>query len=80
MHLFVGLKKTDIQRPVGEVDVLIGCEYAGFHPVPEQSVDNLILLRNQFGKCLSGSHKNLTEGTKKVVQHIVIHHVESIEI
>ena len=32
-----GLQKEDIGRPEGEIDVLIGFEYAGFHPVREQS-------------------------------------------
>ena len=31
-HLFRSVTKDDITRPTGEIDVLIGFEYAGFHP------------------------------------------------
>ena len=37
LHLFNDIKEFDIQRPTGEIDVLVGHEYAGFHPVREQS-------------------------------------------
>ena len=38
MHLFKEVKKSEIQRPAGDIDVLVGFEYAGFHPVKEQAV------------------------------------------
>ena len=31
--LFQGLNAKEVKRPVGEIDVLIGFEYAGFHPI-----------------------------------------------
>ena len=34
--LFQGLNAKEVKRPVGEIDVLIGFEYAGFHPIREQ--------------------------------------------
>ena len=46
LHLFDDIKEVDIQRPTGEIDVLFGYEYAGFHPVREQSVGHLIIGEN----------------------------------
>ena len=48
LHLFDDMKEVDIQKPTGEIDVLIGYEYAGFHPLREQSVGHLIILSNQL--------------------------------
>ena len=80
LHLFNDIKEVDIQRPTGEIDILVRYEYAGFHPVREQSVGHLIILNNQFGKCLSGTHQMLKEKTQKLVQHIVIHHIERVKL
>ena len=80
IHLFTNLRESEVKRPVGEVDVLIGFEYAGFHPVREQSADHLLLMSNRFGKCIGGSHKMLYEGTRKVVQHVVIHHCQRVNV
>ena len=64
----------------GEIDVLVGYEYARFHPAREQSVGHLIILNNQFGKCMSGTHQMLKERTIKLVQHIVIHHIKRVKL
>ena len=50
--LFQGLNAKDVKRPVGEINVLIGFEYAGFHPIREQYSDHLLALKNQFWRCL----------------------------
>jgi len=44
--LFRNVTKEEIARSTGEVDVLIGFEYAGFHPQKEQSSEHLLLLKN----------------------------------
>ena len=80
IHLFRGLDGKEVERPEGEIDVLIGFEYAGFHPVQEQSSGHLLLLKNRFGRCLGGSHPELTENARKVVQGVVVNHAESISI
>ena len=80
VHLFDGITEGDIQRPHGEVDALIGFEYAGYHPVREQSADHLLLMRNRFGVCLSGSHSMLQESTQKLVQNVIIHHLQRVAI
>ena len=47
-RLFKDVTKEEIARPTGEVDVLIGFEYAGFHPQKEQFLGHLLLLKNQM--------------------------------
>ena len=34
--LFPGLDPDKVARPIGAVDVMIGLNYAGFHPVPSK--------------------------------------------
>ena len=78
--LFKNLSHHDIRRPTGEIDVLIGFEYAEFHLVREQSHDHLPVLRNRFGKCIGGSHSLLKENTQKIFQHATVLHVDKIRI
>lgn len=61
VHLFKGITMTEVARPTGPVDILIGYEYAGFHPQVEKRIGHLLLLQNQFGKCLGGKHPNVQE-------------------
>ena len=68
----------NIRRPAGEVDVLIGYEYAGFHPVPSVQLGHLLILENKFGKCIGGSHPKLTEMTKYRYRQIM--HVNAKEV
>ena len=35
-QLFHNVREDEIKRPYGEIDVLIGFEYAGYHPVRKQ--------------------------------------------
>lgn len=80
LHLFEGLNKDDIERPEGEIDVLIGFEYAGHHPVRKQSSGHLLLLRNRFGYCLGGSHMQLAESTINLIQNATAHHIARVDI
>lgn len=63
-QLFKDVPNAGIDRPVGEVDVLIGFNYANFHPQREQSVEHLLLLKNRFGRCMGGTHPKVKEDTK----------------
>ena len=78
--MFIDVRKEEILRPDGEIDVLIGFVYAGYHPVREQSSGNLLEMCNRFGKCLGGFHRSLNEGTRKLVQHVTIHHIRQIKV
>ena len=64
-RLFRNVTKREITRPTGEVDVLIGFEYAGFHPQKEQSSEHLLLLKNRFGRCLGGTHPQIKERNER---------------
>lgn len=80
LHLFHGVKKAEVDRPVGEIDVLIGFEYAGFHPVRLQSSHHLLLLGNQFGRCLGGSHWKLRESAQTLIQYATVHLTARINV
>ena len=69
MHLFHGVNKAEVDRPTGGIDVLIGYEYAGFHSVRLRPSDHLLLLGNQFGRCLGGSHQRLNERAQMFIQY-----------
>lgn len=79
-QLFPSTLLNELHRPSGEIDVLIGFEYAGFHPTRKRSNGHLLVMENRFGKCLGGSHPVLIEKTQKLIKHVVIHHAKSIEI
>ena len=56
---FENVDLRDIQRPPGEVDLLIGYDYAGWHPIPENTNGHLIILSNMFGKCVGGRYPSV---------------------
>ena len=78
--LFEGVGIEEVRRPYGSIDVLIGFEYAGCHPVKRLSVENLLILGNRFGKCLGGSHPVLKEKARKLLQYVSINYVKGINI
>ena len=61
VRFFNNVSKEEILRPVGPVDVLIGYEYAAYHPQKEQTSDHLLLLKNRFGRCIGGMHPSMKE-------------------
>ena len=71
-NLFKSLHKKEVHQSNGEIEALIVYEYAGYHPVKQQSVGHLLLLKNHFGKCIGGSHPNLQEGTSKLIQYATV--------
>ena len=60
-HLFRNVTKDEIAPPAGLVAVLIGYEYAAYHPEREQIIGHLVLLKNRFGRCV----EDLTHYLKK---------------
>ena len=81
VHLFSkqNLKEKEVQRPVGQVDFLLGNDMAGIHTtVSEEDVcENLRLLHSKFrsGKLLSGTHKLINPKPIQInaVVHRLIH-------
>ena len=80
LDLFKNVTRSEVHRPSGKVDLLIGMDYAGFHPVTETSRNHLLLMKNQFGYCLGGTHPMLEERTKKLIQTVTVHHVQAVKI
>ena len=59
------IEESKINRPVGgEVDMLIGLQYAAFHPMPVQTDGHLVLYRNRFGNTIGGNYPEICEDTK----------------
>ena len=67
IQLFKDITLADVERPSGEIDLLIGYDYAALHPVRQQRSDNLLLLTNNFGKCIVGSHPKIIENTRSYI-------------
>ena len=72
----LGIERAFIQRPVGEIDILIGFEHAGFHPTAIRNVEHLVLMKSRFGYCLGGTHPLLHETGEKLIQDISIHYLK----
>ena len=64
--MFNNVLQKDINRPEGKVDVLIGYQYAAYHPQKEQNNGHLLLLENRFGKCVGGSHPMIKENNTTI--------------
>ena len=64
-RLFKGVNKSDLIRPVGPVDLLIGIHIVQIHPLfadPKKHIKgNLRMLMSQFGSglLLDGTHKSI---------------------
>ena len=77
-ELFKDVPKKEIERPTGEVDVLIGYEYAGFHPQKEQSSGHLLLLKNRFSRCIGGTHQQIkTTKDRYELNDVQVLHISS---
>ena len=78
IRLFKNPKAQEVDRPKeGEVDCLIGYEYAAFHPHRTEAIGHLLLLHNRFGTIIGGTHPKLEEKTWKIVQHVTVHHANA---
>ena len=75
IKLLEGVGAQDLDRPEeGEIDCLIGYEYAAFHPVRKQAAGHLLLLEHRFAMTIGGTNPTLKERTRKVLQHGTVHH------
>ena len=48
-----------VYRPKGEIDILIGFDYAGFHPKIVRNFEHLVLMKCRLWYCLGGRHPSL---------------------
>ena len=58
---FPFLNPTDVQRRSGEVELLIGNNYAPLHPIRIDTNEGLVLYKSEFGsgRILGGSHQSI---------------------
>ena len=82
----VGVQPGVIKRPTqGEIDMLIGQQAASLHPVRKRAVGNLVLMENDFGMVVSGSHPQvktvdaITLSCMQVRDAVVMHAIGGIE-
>ena len=61
--LFKNTKPSDIKRPRGKLDILIGSNYLSLHPTKICARDGLVLFQSLFGtgKVLGGTHHHVQE-------------------
>lgn len=59
-ELFEGISNHDIDRPCGEIDMLIGVNYSELLPKVVQTNEGLQLLENPFGFSIRGKHSKIT--------------------
>ena len=81
------IKTDEINRPDhGEIDILLGQQVAPLHPSRIDVVGNLVLMRNDFGYAVAGSHskikptESITLSCKQArTAHVVAHSSGGIE-
>ena len=61
--LFKNTKPSEIKRPRGKLDLLIGSNYLSLHPTKICACDGLVLFQSVFGtgKVLGGTHHHVQE-------------------
>ena len=72
--LFPYIDKARIQQPTGDTDILIGMQYAAFHPNRIDNRDHMLLSENRFGYAIAGSHPMIKKYPENIVQHAVVLH------
>ena len=62
-HLFPSISPSQIRRPKGKVDILIGNNYAALHRSKKLACEGLVIYESMFGtgKILGGSHNQIEE-------------------
>ena len=72
------VKVGELSRPKeGEVDLLIGQQYAAFHPSRHSSAGHLLLLKNDYGGyVIAGSHPDIKTGTEITESCLKVRHAK----
>ena len=82
VHSKIGVSGQSLARPYGEVDLLVGLQYAALHPRCISVVGQLRLLTRQFGSgyLLDGHHPSVPPATVYVnsTAHKYCHSTEVI--
>ena len=78
--MFSNVDYADVNQPLGEVDIVIGLDYASFHPQIVESHRHLVLYQNRFGRCIGGTHPDVQEDTKRMVCQAIVNHINAENI
>ena len=70
-ELFVGISNSEVDRPHGEIDMLIGANYSELLPRVVQTNKGLQLLKNQFGFSIRGRYEEIT-GQVNSGNHVLV--------
>lgn len=70
-ELFVGISRSDVDRPHGEIDMLIGTNYCELLPIVVQTNKGLQVQENQFGFSIRGRHEEIT-GQPNTSNHTLV--------
>lgn len=75
-YIFDVSTNTDILRPQGKVDLLIGADNCDMIPSVVKTVGKLQLMKGPFGYCIRGSHQNFKDNNTRYysakINHIQI--------
>lgn len=74
----LGIDPQVIDRPKGEIDLLIGTDYCTLLPDVVKTVGNLQLMKGRFGYCVRGD-QGLVEDSERCLNALV-HHVQGTRI
>ncbi|XP_045115478.1 uncharacterized protein LOC123507035 [Portunus trituberculatus] len=74
----LGVDPQEIDRPKGEVDILIGTDYCTLLPTVAKTVGNLQLMKGRFGFCVRGDQGFIDDGGKGL--NVFVHHVQGTRI
>ena len=82
LHNCSRMSQLKTNCPTGEIDVLIGYQYAACHPQREDNNGHLLLLKNRFGKCIGGSHPLINDKTRQYakLEDARVYHANAVSI
>ncbi|XP_045130250.1 uncharacterized protein LOC123515574 [Portunus trituberculatus] len=70
-EFFVGISNHDIDRPCGEIDMLVGADYSELLPRVVQTNEGLQLLENPFGFSIRGRHSRIA-ALGNMTNHVIV--------
>ena len=75
-EIFPYMDGTRAKHPVeGDIDILIGYQYAAYHPHRIDNFEHLILLESRFGYTVAGSHSIFKGYSRNIVKHATVLHI-----
>ena len=77
MSILQDVDKSEMTQPSGQVDLLVGLDYAAFYPQMLQNNNHLVLYRNRFGFCIGGTHTDICKSTERVIDQVHINHLQA---